>query len=112
MNWNIFKKGQGGKFKIKGKDKTQLHFHPNFVWRTFVIISVILLIGGLAGLYYLFSASQREAGGEAGQLSAKIENIDRDDIAKLGNYLDLRRDNFTRFEVEKSLLPDPSVAPR
>lgn len=112
MNWNIFKKKEGGKFKIKGKDKTQLHFHPNFVWRTLVLVSVILLVGGLVGLYYLFSATQKEVVGDRGQSAAKIENISRDDITKLSSYLDLRAENFNRYKTQKPLLPDPSVAPK
>ncbi len=112
MNWNIFKKGKGGKFKIKGKDKTQLHFHPNFAWRTFVLVSVILLVGGLAGLYYLFSATQKEVVGEGGQSAARIENISREDITKLSNYLDLRAENLKKYQSQKPLLPDPSVAPK
>ena len=113
MNWHILKKEAGGKFKVTGQDKNQLHFHPNFVWRTILIIFVILLVGGLGGLYYLFSTIEDEALGDKVKATvAELGSIDQGDIAKLSAYLDARAVNFTRYQTEKPLSPDPSITPK
>ncbi len=113
MNWHIFKKAGEGKFKVTGQDKNQLHFHPNFAWRALAIILVILLVGGLGGLYYLFSTISNEEQGDSVKATvAELGSINQSDITKLSAYLDARATNFTRYQTEKPLAPDPSVSPK
>ena len=112
MNWNIFKK-TGGEFKVTGRDKSQLRFRPNFAWRALAIIFVILLVGGLGGIYYLLATTQNnESSDNISATAVELQSINRDDITKLSAYLDARAVNFTRYQTEKPLLSDPSVAPK
>ena len=113
MNWNVFKKSEGGKFKITGRDKSQLRLRPNLAWRAMLIIFLLLLLGGLAGLYYLFATLQNEErDNNVSATVASLQSINRNDIVKLSTYLDARAEAFTRYQTEKPLVSDPSVAPR